>query len=131
MTDTQQPARPYLRTPAISPDGMLVAFVHAADIWIVPIDGGVAERLTANPAGHGYPRFSPDGAQLAFSSGRTGQGDIYVLPLGGGAVHRVTCHDSYNAVEAWSPDGQHLFFSSGRDQQSSAIYRVDARGGTP
>jgi Tol biopolymer transport system component/C-terminal processing protease CtpA/Prc len=131
MSDTQQPARPYLRTPAISPDGALVAFVHAADIWIVPIEGGVAERLTANPSGHGYPRFSPDGAQLAFSSGRTGQGDIYVLPLSGGAVHRMTCHDSYNAVEAWSADGQHLFFSSGRDQQSSAIYRVDVRGGTP
>jgi tricorn protease len=131
MTDIQQPARPYLRTPAISPDGTLVAFVHAADIWIVPIEGGVAERLTANPSGHGYPRFSPDGARLAFSSGRTGQGDIYVLPLSGGAVHRVTCHDSYNTVEAWSVDGQHLFFSSGRDQQSSSIYRVDARGGTP
>ena len=131
MSDTQQPARPYLRTPAISPDGTLVAFVHAADIWIVPIAGGVAERLTANPSGHGYPRFSPDGAQLAFSSGRTGQGDIYVLPLSGGAVQRVTCHDAYNAVESWSADGQHLFFSSARDQLSSAIYRVGARGGTP
>jgi Tol biopolymer transport system component/C-terminal processing protease CtpA/Prc len=131
MSDTQQPARPSLRTPAISPDGALVAFVHAADIWIVPVEGGVAERLTANPAGHGFPRFSPDGAQLAFSSSRTGQGDIYVLPLGGGAVRRVTCHDTYNAVESWSADGQHLFFSSARDQQSVAIYRVDARGGTP
>jgi Tol biopolymer transport system component/C-terminal processing protease CtpA/Prc len=131
MTDTQQPARPYLRTPAISPDGTLVAFVHAADIWIVPVAGGVAERLTANPSGHGYPRFSPDGTQLAFSSGRTGQGDIYVLPLSGGAVQRVTCHDAYNTVESWSADGQHLFFSSARDQLSSAIYRVGARGGTP
>jgi hypothetical protein len=43
MNDTQQPARPYFRTPAISPDDTLVAFVHAADIWIVPVTGGVAE----------------------------------------------------------------------------------------
>src|SRR4029453_16785551 len=99
MSDTQQTGRPYLRTPAISPDGALVAFVHAADIWIVPVAGGVAERLTAHPSRHGYPRFSADRPHLAFSSGRTGQGDIYVLPLSGGAVQRVTCHDAYNTVE--------------------------------
>src|SRR5262249_27826074 len=80
-------------------------------------------------AGHGYPRFSPDGAQLAFSSTRTGQGDIYVLPLGGGEVRRVTYHDTYNAVECWSADGRSIFYSSARDQQSTALYRVDARGG--
>jgi tricorn protease len=131
MSDTQQPARPYLRTPAIAPDGKLVAFVHAADVWLVPVAGGVAERLTANPSGHNFPRFSPDGAQLAFSSGRTGQGDIYVLPLSGGDVRRVTYHDAYNTLEAWSADGQHLFFSSARDQQNSALYRVSAQGGTP
>ncbi|MFL5806541.1 MAG: S41 family peptidase [Roseiflexaceae bacterium] len=131
MNDTQQPARPYFRTPAISPDDTLVAFVHAADIWIVPVAGGVAERLTANPAGHACPRFSPDGAQIAISSGRTGQGDIYTLPLRGGDVRRVTYHDAHSAVEDWSPDGRQIFFSSARDQQSSAIYRVGVAGGTP
>jgi Tol biopolymer transport system component/C-terminal processing protease CtpA/Prc len=120
-----------LRTPTIAPAGDVVAFVHAADIWIVPLAGGPAERLTANPSGHNSPRFSPDGTQLAFTSGRTGQGDIYILPLRGGSVRRVTFHDAYNTLEAWSADGQHIFFSSARDRQSWAIYRVTADGGTP
>ncbi len=131
MSDNPQPARPYFRTPTITPDGKLVAFVYAGDIWVVPVEGGDAERLTANPAGHSAPRFSPDGTRIAFTSGRTGQGDVYVLPLRGGAVRRVTFHDAHDAVEAWSGDGRQIFFSSARDQQNSAIYRVAATGGTP
>ncbi len=131
MSNTQGSARPYFRTPTISPDGAQVAFIYAGDIWLVSIEGGDAERLTANPAGHSSPRWSPDGAQIAFSSNRTGQGDIYVLPLAGGELRRVTYHDTASVVEDWSADGQQIFFSSTREQQGSAIYRVAAEGGTP
>src|SRR4051794_18526549 len=51
MSNSQGSARPYFRTPTISPDGAQVAFVYAGDIWLVSIEGGDAERLTANPAG--------------------------------------------------------------------------------
>lgn len=127
----QIPSQPYLRTPAIDPDGRRVAFVHAGDIWLAAIDGGPAERLTANPASHSSPRFSPDGAAIAFSSGRSGHGDVYVLPLNSGAVQQLTFHDDYCTVDDWTPDGTAVYFSSQRDQLGSALFRVALSGGTP
>ncbi len=124
-------SRPYFRTPALSPDGETLAFVYAGDIWLVSASGGTAERLTAHPASHFYPAWSPSGEHLAFTSNRTGSGDIYVMPLAGGEVRRVTYHDAPSVVEAWSSDGEHIFFSSHRERQGSAIYRVPASGGTP
>jgi tricorn protease len=130
MTNVQS-ARPYFRTPTFSPDGSTIAFVHAGDIWLVPRSGGNAERLTAHPAGHSSPRFSPDGNYIGFSSTRTGHGDIYVLPLHGGEVRRLTYHDSTDTLESWTPDSQFLFYSSEANQQGGSIYRIPLGGGTP
>lgn len=135
MSDNRGDARPYFRTPSISPDGGQIAFVYAGDIWLVSAEGGDAERLTANPAGHASPRWSPDGEQIAFGSGRAGQSDVYVMPVrpapgAEGAVRRVTFHEAGGTPEAWSADGEQIF-SSGRERQGSAIYRVALAGGTP
>lgn len=129
MTDPAP--QPYFRTPAVDPDGERVAFLYAGDLWLASAAGGPAERLTAHPAYHFSPRFSPDGASLAFSSNRSGRGDVYVLPLGGGAVRQLTFHDEYCAVEDWAPDGRALYLTADRDQIGPAIYRVGLDGGTP
>ena len=129
MTDPDP--QPYYRTPAIDPDGRRVAFLYAGDLWLVAVAGGPAERLTAHPANHAYPRFSPDGASLAFTSSRSGSGDVYVLPLDGGQLRQLTFNDEYCAVEAWAPDGQALYFSCDRDQIGTSIYRVGLDAGTP
>lgn len=123
--------KPYFRTPALSPDGRSVVFTYAYDIWMADIAGGRAERLTAHPASHYGPRFSPDGTWLACSSTRTGSGDIYLLPLEDGEVRRLTYHSRYCHVEDWSGDGQTIFFTSDRGQQDTALYCVPVAGGTP
>jgi len=123
--------QPYFRTPAVSPDGDMIAFVYAGDIWAVPIGGGAAERLTAHPAAHHAPRFSPDGRQLAFTSGRSGSGDLHVLPLDGGELRQLTFRDDYCHAEDWAADGDAIYFTSSREQLGPAIYRVGLDGGQP
>lgn len=128
---TEPAPQSYLRTPAVDADGRQIAFVYAGDIWLAAVDGGPAERLTAHQAYHHAPCFSPDGASVAFTSGRSGSGDLYVLPLGGGPVRQLTFHDSFCRAEDWSPDGQMIYFTSAREQVGPDIYCVGLDGGTP
>jgi Tol biopolymer transport system component/C-terminal processing protease CtpA/Prc len=128
---TPQPA---YAEPAIAPDGSEIAFVSGGDIWTVPAAGGQARLLISNAANDTHPVYSPDKAQLAFVSTRSGGGDIYVLTFATGEVRRVTYEDGLDQLDGWSRDGRFLyFFSSAHDLSGGMndIYRVPAGGGTP
>jgi Tol biopolymer transport system component len=131
VTDFKSTAVPFLRTPALAPDGNLIAFRYAADIWLVEAGGGVAERLTAHPSTSMRPRFAPDGRQIAFTSNRTGSGDVYVMPLGGGDVKRLTFHERYCAVEDWSTDGRRVYYSSDRERRGWSLYAATLSENSP
>lgn len=53
----------YLRYPHLDDD--LVTFVAADDLWLAPITGGRAWRLTDDNAPARNPCFSPDGSRIA------------------------------------------------------------------
>src|ERR1700678_1697962 len=57
-----------------------VAFSYLGDIWIASENGSDVLRLTDNKARDQFPRFSPDGSTIAFSSNRDGNYDVYVIP---------------------------------------------------
>ena len=58
-----------------------VVFSYLGDIWMANEDGSNVHRLTDNLAREVYPRFSPDGRSIAFSSNRYGNNDIYVIAV--------------------------------------------------
>ena len=53
-----------------------VAFSYLGDLWIANENGTEIQRLTDNRARDVYPRFSPDGNWIAFSSNREGNDDV-------------------------------------------------------
>jgi dipeptidyl aminopeptidase/acylaminoacyl peptidase len=105
--------------PQVSPDGSWVAFTvrsmdpakdrRDSDVWMVPMAGGPAVRLTASPKPESRPRFSPDGRWLAFLSGREGdKAQVWLLDRRGGEAVKLTDYKADVADLAWSPDGKRL-----------------------
>jgi tricorn protease len=118
-----------LRYPTPSPDGSKICFSYQGDLWIVSSQGGKAERLTVHVGYDAYPKWSPDGNFIAFSSQRYGNYDVYVIPATGGVESRVTYHSAEDLVSGWSPDGRRVMFTSERDRPYSQVWEVAAAGG--
>lgn len=119
-----------LREPAVS--ATQIAFVYGGDIWIVPRSGGVAQRLTTAKGEESFPRFSPDGSEIAFTGAYDGNEDVYVIPSMGGDMTRVTYHPDADRVLGWYPDGKQLLFASSRTSETNRynkLFRIPAHGG--
>ena len=111
-----------------------IVFAYGGDIWIVPKAGGMATKLSSPKGEESFPRFSPDGSQIAFSGNYDGNTDIYVLPSTGGVPVRVTHHGMSDRMLDWYPDGKSLLYASSMEsgkQRFSQFYKVSAAGGLP
>ncbi len=127
------------REPALSPDGSVVAFTWAGDIWAVSSQGGVASRLTSHPADERRSAFSPDGASLAFESNRDGARNLYKVDLRGAAPaivasspQRVVEWDRSQALSSFAPSGDALLFSGSVEPsvyRHARMYRAPLDGG--
>jgi tricorn protease len=67
-----------------------IVFCYAGELYSVGKDGGTARRLTSGPGYSSFPRFSPDGRQVAFTSQYDGNTEVYVMPAEGGTPKRLT-----------------------------------------
>lgn len=120
------------RYPAVS--ATQIAFVYAGDVWLAPKAGGVAERLSTPKGEESFPRFSPDGAWLAYTADYDGNQDIYVVSSKSGLPTRVTHHPDLDRILGWYPDGKTLLFASSRESgkdRFNQLYKGAMTGGLP
>ena len=109
-------------SPDFSPDGSQIIFRSeraGGGIYLASAFGGPA-RLMA-PEGRG-PRFSPDGARIAYWSGQW-RGDpsglesaVFVMSLGGGAPAPVVPGFVMAQAPVWAPDGLSVLILGRRDR---------------
>jgi Tol biopolymer transport system component len=101
-------------SPAWSPDGQRIAFVHPAppelrartgsDIWVMNADGSEQANLTESPTvGTDGPAWSPDGQRIAFWR----PDGVWVMNVDGGDQTLVAAAGRW---PAWSPDGRQITF---------------------
>jgi Tol biopolymer transport system component len=86
------------------------------EILTVRPDGSDLKEITHDPANDGFPSFSPDGKQLVFRSGRSGQKNLYVMDADGSDVRRLTEGKWTDTMCDWSPNGEWIAFASDRGE---------------
>jgi eukaryotic-like serine/threonine-protein kinase len=97
----------------LSPDGhsmLFTTFVGSSDVYRLPLDPvGEASPYLATRFHESSPRFSPDGAWVAYSSNISGRAEVYIRPFEGeGQAMRISRDGG--VMPRWSSDGKELFF---------------------
>jgi tricorn protease len=93
-----------------------IAFTYLGDIWTADESGQNIKRLTVHKARDAYPRFSPDGKWIAFSSDRNGNLDVFIIPSEGGRAKQLTFHAADDTVQGWTPDSRAVLFATQRGE---------------
>ncbi|HEV2418506.1 MAG TPA: winged helix-turn-helix domain-containing protein [Terriglobia bacterium] len=102
-----------LLDPAISPDGVMLAYVKveraSRKIQVRRVTGGQPVTLFDDSAREAEPAFSPDGERMAFTRYPVppGRSQICIGPALGGEIVEVI---DGGRDPAWSPDGKRLAF---------------------
>ena len=119
-----------LRYPDVSANE--ITFVYAEDVWVAPIGGGLARRITSTTGMEFHPKFSPDGNTIAFSGNYDGNYDVYTINHQGYDLNRVTYHPGNDRTVDWNPDGKSILFASRRKSPSNRFnqfYSISSEGG--
>jgi Tol biopolymer transport system component len=113
----------------VSPDGAWIVFDLLGHIYEMPVEGGDARRLTDGRSWNAFPRYSPDGKRISFTSDRDGDDDIWVLDRASGTLENISDlpHNVWGAT--WSTDGRTLFAPGQVDGTEIVAYAFDLRGG--
>ena len=75
--------------------------------------GATDRPIAKSNAKDGYASWSPKTNEMAFVSGRSGNGDIYVVDLNNQKLVRVSKSEEVDIFPEWTPDGNAIVFCSG------------------
>ena len=130
-------------SPAVSPDGKMVAFValvgNRRQIWIRMLAGGAPLQVTHDDVDHEQPRWTPDSSSIIYFSpgpNRDGLGTIWEIGTLGGPPRRVTAalsggdvsHDGKRIAVVQSTGGRPEVVTVARDGSRRQCVAVLAPG---
>lgn len=100
----------YYRFPT-SANGKL-AFVSESNIWIAPVQGGTASRLSSTYSREGIPVLSPKGDYVAFLALTYDGYDVFVTPTRGGVAEQITFGGEAQDLAGWPAKNELLIIST-------------------
>jgi Tol biopolymer transport system component/imidazolonepropionase-like amidohydrolase len=99
---------------AVSPDGRQLAIDLQGSLWVLPVGGGTARRITDAYHDARQPSWSPDGKTLVFQGYRDGGYDLWAVDADGTRLRQLTRGPHDDREPAWAPDGRTIAFASDR-----------------
>lgn len=118
----------YSRYPHLHRDE--VVFVADDDLWLGPLSGGRAARITRGESTPRNPRFSPDGKHIAYTATTTGGWDCHLVGPDGGTRRLTWLSARRMQVSGWLDDA-HVLLSSdheGSHRIDASMYRLSLDG---
>ena len=99
-------------------------------LWLIPIQGGEAQKLAEVEDMFGGGAVSPDGSSIAYQRVRSADGarEIWVMSPHGESPHKVMTAESQTTFQAiaWSPAGNRLAYRSRRDKSNHTEIKVQS-----
>jgi tricorn protease len=120
----------YFRFPHLHGD--LVTFVAEDDVWIAPLDGGRAWRVSSLQLPARNPRFTPDGKRLVWTVVQGTAPEVVTADVDGGGYRQLTYFGhGTTRVKGFTAAGDVLVTSAFRQAESrhTHAYSVPLEGG--
>ncbi len=123
-----------------SRDGKTIAFAAIdrteddaaddSDLYLIRPNGtGMRQITNTNPRGEGFPRLSPNGRQLAYTTASGSDTDsIMIAAADGTNPRRLRTGPDAAYIASWSPRGRQLLVEKDDRQGSKVIWRMNANG---
>ena len=112
--------------PSFTPDGKQVVFQSSVGgccgIYIANLDGSNFRSITSPRSIDSEPKVNPKtGAEIAFSSGRSGPEQLYKMSIDGTGVERLSDGTGEASNPSWHPNGQFLAYAWTRGYMAGAF----------
>src|ERR1700742_3681095 len=115
---------------SVSPDGKMLAMDLQGSIYVLPVGGGEARRVTDIFNDARQPQWAPDGKNIIFFAYRQGGYDLWEVGMDGSHQHQLTEGTFDDREPIFSHDGTRIAFSSDRGSplgSDNNIWVLDTR----
>ena len=95
----------------LSPDGTMAVWAARGQLWVAPVSGATpAHQLAFVRGENDSPKWSPDGAEIAFVSHRGDHSFIAIYNFGQESIRYLAPSVDRDSTPRWSADGKQIAF---------------------